>query len=127
MPREKKVIVKEFNEELAEFLKEMAPKIGSTYHKVYRELVKFNILLGIEQFRDYVESHKKEIRNKNESYFLDQDTQQKILGDDAENSVILQEIKKIGEIYSGLNSSSKEAIWDYFNLFLDLCEEYYDL
>ena len=100
----------------------MSPIIGTTYHFYFQKLVKANAVMPIQQFLLEVIPFKEKIMNKDESYFLDIETnaEDKIQGDEQ----VLTEILRLKDIYSGLDNQSRQEVWNYFQALIVLSEEY---
>ena len=114
--------IKSFNEILETFLQQLSPIIGTTYHFYFQKLVKANAVMPIQQFLIEVIPFKDKIMNKDESYFLDIETnaEDKIQGDEQ----VLTEILRLKDIYSGLDNQSRQEVWNYFQALIVLSEEY---
>ena len=114
--------IKSFNEILETFLQQLSPIIGTTYHFYFQKLVKANAVMPIQQFLVEVIPFKDKIMNKDESYFLDIETnaEDKIQGDEQ----VLTEILRLKDIYSGLDNQSRQEVWNYFQALIVLSEEY---
>ena len=114
--------IKSFNEILETFLQQLSPIIGTTYHFYFQKLVKANAVMPIQQFLLEVIPFKEKIMNKDESYFLDIETnaEDKIQGDEQ----VLTEILRLKDIYSGLDNQSRQEVWNYFQALIVLSEEY---
>lgn len=114
--------IKSFNEILETFLQQLSPIIGTTYHFYFQKLVKANAVMPIQQFLIEVIPFKDKIMSKDESYFLDIETnaEDKIQGDEQ----VLTEILRLKDIYSGLDNQSRQEVWNYFQALIVLSEEY---
>ena len=114
--------IKSFNEILETFLTQLSPIIGTTYQFYFKKLVKVNSLLPIQQFLAEVLPFKNKIMTKDESYFLEIETnaEEKIAGDEQ----VLTEILRLKDIYAGLDSNSQQEVWNYFQALIVLSEEY---
>tara|TARA_E500000178_G_scaffold356655_1_gene436702 strand:+ start:16115 stop:16486 length:372 start_codon:yes stop_codon:yes gene_type:complete len=114
--------IKSFNEILETFLQQLSPIIGTTYHFYFQKLVKANAVMPIQQFLLEVIPFKEKIMNKDESYFLDieSNAEDKIQGDEQ----VLTEILRLKDIYSGLDNQSRQEVWNYFQALIVLSEEY---
>lgn len=115
-----KEIIKQFNDILGSFLTQVTPLIGPSYYKKFDLISKLNASLFIEQFLVHALPLREKIVNKDESYFLNNDFNDKINGDDD----LLGEIFKIKDIYLKLDDNSKNNLWDITQAMLHLGEEY---
>ena len=70
-------IIKSFNEILGDFLQQISPIIGTTYHHYFTKLIKINAVEPIKLFSYYVHNSEKPlatyIETRNESYFENTD------------------------------------------------------
>ena len=113
--------IKEFNIIMESFLNQLSPLVGTTYFFYYKKLIKVNSILPIQEFSKNVLPYKKQIMNKDESYFADTDNHSdKIQGDQA----TLNEIMRLQDIYFKLDSESKKEVWNIFQALTLLSEQY---
>lgn len=113
-------IINQFNEILCSFLIQVVPIVGSTYYNNIQTIIKFNSTLPIENFLYYAIECRDKILNRDESYFLDKSTVKSTINRDDQ----LDEIFKLQNIYSVLDETSKNNVWDIFQALLFLGEEH---
>lgn len=113
-------IIKEFNEILCSFLIQVVPIVGSTYHNNLQTVIKINSGLPIENFLFYAIECRDKIKNRDESYFLDQT----VIHNNIDREDRLDEIFKLQNIYNVLDTQSKDNVWDIFQALLILGEDY---
>jgi len=114
-------IIKQFNEILSSFLIQLGPRIGSCYNAKFEQIIKYNSILPIEQFLVYALPLRDKIKNRDETYFIDNDNHKEHIADDVNT---LNEILRLQNIYSELNEESKKNVWDILQAMLILGEEY---
>ena len=113
--------IKQFNEILSSFLIQVSPLVGTTYHRQFQEIVKYNSLLPLEQFLVHALPVRDKIISRDETYFSNTTNHKDQIGND-EN--ILNEILRLQDIYVQLDETSKSNVWDIFQAMLILGEEY---
>lgn len=117
-------IIKNFNLILGDFLQQISPIIGTTYHHYFTKLIKINAVEPIKLFSYYVHNSEKPlatyIETRNESYFENTDNHM----DNITSENALMEIIKLQGIYSKLNKESKDNLWDILQALLQLSKEY---
>ena len=117
-------IIKNFNLILGDFLQQISPIIGTTYHHYFTKLIKINAVEPIKLFSYYVHNSEKPlatyIETRNESYFENTDNHM----DNITTENALMEIIKLQGIYSKLNKESKDNLWDILQALLQLSKEY---
>ena len=117
-------IIKNFNLILGDFLQQISPIIGTTYHRYFTNLIKINAVEPIKLFSYYVHNSEKPlatyIETRNESYFENTDNHM----DNITSENALMEIIKLQGIYSQLNKESKDNLWDILQALLQLSKEY---
>ena len=117
-------IIKNFNLILGDFLQQISPIIGTTYHRYFTNLIKINAVEPIKLFSYYVHNSEKPlatyIETRNESYFENTDNHM----DNITSENALMEIIKLQGIYSKLNKESKDNLWDILQALLQLSKEY---
>lgn len=121
--------IKEFNSIVESFLLQTSELVGTTYYTYFKQLIKANSLIAIENGIQFMLPHKDKIFSKDESYFCDnieftnQINTTPIL-QKCSNDQILNEIFKLKDIYYKLNDESKENIWDILQALTCLMIEY---
>ncbi len=113
-------IIEDFNDIVISLLTQICQYIGITYLNKFKQIIKCNSLLPIEQFLINALPERDKILSRDESYFNGKDYEN-ILKDD---SYTLNEILKLKNIFNNLDDSSKNNIWDFFQAMLILGEEY---
>ncbi len=116
--------IKQFNEILDSFLIQVSPLVGTTYHYQFQQIVKMNFSLPIEQFLIYALPLRDKILTRDESYFYNNDNHKENIG---ENTNTINEILRLQNIYSELDKTSRDNVWDIFQAMLILAEEYFKL
>ena len=139
-------IIKNFNSIFESLLVQLSPVIGTTLSYNYQLVIKYNAIVPIDQFLIYALPIRDKIINRDETYFLNQETQS-ILDDQIKESIDLSEkvfnkinnsdeksldkyknaineILRLKNIYEHLDTESKNNIWDIFNALLVLGEDY---
>lgn len=126
-------IIKEFNSILETFLFQLSSVMGSTYHFYFKKLIKINAILPIQQFSNNVYVYKEKIMNEDESYFFNNTSnQEKEIGQfqkyfKTDHESTLNEILRLSNIYSKLDSESRKEVWSYFKAMTILSEDYIKL
>jgi hypothetical protein len=119
--------IKNFNSILGDFLQQISPIIGTTYHVYFTRLIKINAGEPIRIFSYYVYNSDKPlatyIETRNESYFDNTDNHKKYMDKVTSENALMQIIKLQG-IYSQLNKESKDNLWDILQALLQLSKEY---
>jgi len=115
--------IKQFNILMETFLTQISPLVGTSYKHYFSKLIKANALLPIKQFYVYVEPHKKQIINRDESYFKNTDNYHDYVHNDRKDKVF-EEIIRLNTIYDKLDKKNREEMWLYFQALLVLSEEY---
>ena len=123
--------IREFNDVLGSFLVQIAPIIGSSYNHYFKQLIKVNSLMPIQQFIVYGYDYRKQILEKDESYFLSEDNKKEIdkkitlsKANESEEKRYLKEIFRLEGIWNKLSQSSKDNVWDFMQALVYLSEEY---
>lgn len=128
----KPTIIREFNQILETFLSQLSPLIGTTYHHYFKQLIKVNAILPIQQFSNNAYPHKKKIFEEDETYFADTDTHKSDINNMQEyfktdEETTLNEILRLKDIYYQLDQDSKKEVWSYFKALTLLSEDYIKL
>jgi len=116
-----KEIVSNFNEILSSFLVQISPIVGSSYSSKFDLLIKANSTMPIEQFLCHALEHEEKIMKKDEAYFQDSSNINSKLKSD---SVVMDEILRLQNIWSKIDAESKSNVWDIFQSMLYLGKEY---
>tara|TARA_B110000259_G_C13932250_1_gene369390 strand:- start:30 stop:452 length:423 start_codon:yes stop_codon:yes gene_type:complete len=129
---EKKRLCGIFNSKLNEFLNDLIKIFpDDTDFKMYKNAVNLikiaDIKKPLELYNIFVtEEYKKNIEEKNESFFLDHDYKE-ILNNEMINNVNSNVnnklVNKLKGYWSDLTDENKEFIWSYFTLFLKINEK----
>lgn len=121
-------IIKNFNLILGDFLQQVSPIIGTTYHRYYNQLIKANAILPVQYFINYVHQSEKSlvkyIESRDETYFENTDNHKKHIGGTKDADTALMEIIRLQGIYSQLSEESKDNVWDILQALLQLSNEY---
>lgn len=124
-------IIKNFNSILSDFLKQVSPIIGTTYHHQFTQLIKINCVDPIINFSYYVHNSEEPlatyIETRDESYFKNTNNHKKHIDELTNSNNTLMEIIKLQGIYSQLNKESQDNVWDIFQALLQLSKEYNDI
>jgi hypothetical protein len=112
-------VIKEFNEILEYLLIQVTPLIGDKYHNRFKQIVKANITLPIEQFLVHILPKRDKVLNKDESLF-----DSNLLAETFDDNDLLSKILTLENNYKELQQSSKDNIWDFFQALLILGEDY---
>lgn len=86
-----------------------------------------NDIKAIERFAANAESHREEIVNKNENYFLNEDCENANIFSQIAEQIGDKKVLKFKNIWKNLNSEQKECIWSYFQHFVKLSDRYKQL
>jgi hypothetical protein len=121
MPSDKIGKVKSFNEILESLLVQMSPIIGTTYHKKYMMIIKLNAMMPIQEFLIQATPVRDKILNRDESYF-ETDTALSTLVD--VETKYIKNILKLQNIYTKLDKTSRDNVWQIFQCMLILAEEW---
>ena len=113
--------VKLFNEILESLLVQMSPIIGTTYHKKYMMIIKLNAMMPIQEFLLQATPVRDKILNRDESYF-ETDTALTTLVD--VETKYIKNILKLQNIYTKLDKTSRDNVWQIFQCMLILAEEW---
>ena len=113
--------VKSFNEILESLLVQMSPIIGTTYHKKFMMIIKFNAMMPIKEFLVQATPVRDKILNRDESYF-ETDTALTTLVD--VETKYIKNILKLQNIYTKLDKTSRDNVWQIFQCMLILAEEW---
>jgi hypothetical protein len=113
--------VKLFNEILESLLVQMSPIIGTTYHKKYMMIIKLNAMMPIQEFLLQATPVRDKILNRDESYF-ETDTALSTLVD--VETKYIKNILKLQNIYTKLDKTSRDNVWQIFQCMLILAEEW---
>ena len=113
--------VKSFNEILESLLVQMSPIIGTTYHKKYMMIIKLNAMMPIQEFLLQATPVRDKILNRDESYF-ETDTALSTLVD--VETKYIKNILKLQNIYTKLDKTSRDTVWQIFQCMLILAEEW---
>lgn len=137
--------VKQFNEIFEQLLIQISPMCGTTFHYKFKQIIKYNALLPIEQFLIHALQHKDKIHNKDETYFTikndtEKENSEKYLVnliklkeqalhnndtiDNSKTEKVMNSILLLQDIYYSLDQSSKDCIWDIMQALLIIGEEY---
>ena len=121
-------IIKSFNEILSDFLLQIAPIIGSTYHYYYNKIIVVNALLPSQYFINYVHNSEKPlikyIETRDENYFTNTYDPKEHLEQSMQAETTLIEIIRLKGIYSQLSDESKDNVWNILQALLHLSNEY---
>jgi hypothetical protein len=112
-------VIKEFNEILEYLLIQVTPIIGDKYHFRFKQIVKANITLPIEQFLVHILPKRDKVLNKDESLF-----NSSLITETFDDNDLLSKILTLENNYKELQQSSKDNIWDFFQALLILGEDY---
>lgn len=121
---DKKDKVKSFNGLLESLLIQMSPLIGTTYHNKFMMIVKVNAILPLQEFLLQATPVRDKILNRDESYF-ETDTALTTLVD--VETKYINNILKLQNIYSQLDKTSRDNVWQIFQCMLILAEEWVKL
>ena len=116
--------IKTFNSILEDLLKQLEPKIGSTYHTYFVKYIKYNYVYPIQQFLFYALPMKEKILNKDETYFTNTNNHTDHFKGYDEG---LDEILRLKGIWEDLDEQSKESLWDITQALLVIALEYAEL
>ena len=137
--------IKEFNEIMDSLLIQIAPISGTSFSYKFKQIIKYNSILPIEQFLVHTLPYREKIINKDETYFFmrtEDDVKkvheywgetiklkEKVLHNkdnatEEKHKRAINEILRLQNIYEVLDDESKTNIWDIFNALLVLGEEY---
>lgn len=116
-----KEIINSFNDILSGFLAQITPLIGSSYSSKFDMIVKINNSMPIEQFMAHAIPHRDQILTRNEDYFKNSENIDEKLRD---NNVVMGEILRLQSIWTQIDESSRDNVWDIFQSMLYLGEEY---
>lgn len=116
--------IRTFNSIVEDLLKQLEPKIGSSYNFYFKKLIKFNSVLPIQQFLFYAIPMKDKILNRDETYFTNPDNHTEHFVGYEEG---LQEILRLAGIWEELDEKSKDSLWDITQVLLFTAMEYVEL
>jgi len=117
--------IKTFNSILADFLQQVSPIIGTSYHHYFTQLIKANCVEPIKIFTYYVYNSEKPlvqyIETRDEEYFVKTENHMEQIN---KSNMDLFEIIKLQGIYSELDRESKDNLWGILQALLQLSKEY---
>lgn len=117
--------IKTFNSILANFLQQVSPIIGTSYHHYFTQLIKANCVEPIKIFTYYVHNSEKPlvqyIETRDEEYFVKTENHMEQIN---KSNMDLFEIIKLQGIYSELDRESKDNLWCILQALLQLSKEY---
>ena len=137
--------IKEFNEIMDSLLIQIAPISGTSFSYKFKQIIKYNAILPIEQFLVHTLPYRDKIINKDESYFFmrtDEDVKkvheywgetiklkEKVLHNqdnatEEKHKRAINEILRLQNIYETLDQDSKDNMWSIFHALLITSEEY---
>jgi hypothetical protein len=123
---DKTELIKNFNNILSDFLEQISPLIGKTYHTKFCMIIKVNSIYPIKRFGHYAIDHETQIMNKNPEYFMDESIYkgevEKNYGSESEK--YMDKILQFKEIYLQVDTHSKENLWSILQALLLLSKEY---
>ena len=116
--------IKTFNLILADFLQQVSPIIGTSYHHYFSQLIKVNSVEPIKIFTYYVHHSDKPliqyIETRDEEYFVKTENHMDEIN---KSNMDLFEIIKLQGIYSELDRDSKDNLWGILQALLQLSKE----
>jgi|LakMenE01Jun11ns_1017448.scaffolds.fasta_scaffold8125304_1 hypothetical protein len=118
---EKQKILKKFKDNLMEFidqLREQYPNIKDL--KLMKIYIKASVPMTevIDNFYRYSIPHKNKISTKDENFFLQNDNIFSFLAPDKQTL--------LKDIWNQADNDTKDIIWQWFNLLINLSEQYYN-
>jgi len=118
-----------FNNQLASFLEELIDLFPKEKQIIVMKekielLRKANPRLIVEGFVKYALPYREYIVNKDESYFLDLTKDNKIDDFEENKYVSLTEALNLRNLWTVMDSDSKEAVWKYFQILVVLSERW---
>lgn len=123
--------IRAFNSILESFLAQTTPLVGTTYHFYFKQLVKVNAPLPIKCASEHMIMFKKQIMNKDESYFngTEDSTVTNKFNEVTELSnlpteQVISELLRLKDIYYQLDVDSRENVWAILQALLQLSIEY---
>lgn len=116
--------IKAFNEILEDLLKQLSPKIGTTYSHYFAKYIKINAITPINHFWYYAEELEEKIMNRDESYFTNADNHKDKLKNHDNG---LDEVLRLKGIYEELDTEGRNNLWDITQALFVLAQEYNQL
>jgi len=120
--------VKSFNSILEDFLQQISPLIGTSYHHYFKKIIKVNAILPIQYFIHYVFDPENlledKIINRDETYFTNENNHKNQVKNQ-DNA--LMEIVRLKGIYVDLSKDSKDNVWDILFALVHLSKDYIKL
>lgn len=113
-------IVKDFNQLLEVLIQQVAPMTGKNYHFLFKNLIKMNAMLPIQTFNEYAFEWKKQIENKDDSFFLNDN----VISGTTDNQEVITEIFQLRNVWTSLDDNSKKNLWEIVQALLMLGENY---
>ena len=83
----------------------------------------------LQYYKKFVtEEYKEHIRNKNDKFFLDHDYKEILSDSELSNDInsgdfSSQIVDRLKGYWSQISDENKEIVWNYFTLFLKICEK----
>lgn len=116
---EKENKIKDFNDVLLGFLKELTPLMGDICLKRFKLVTALSKKQPIKSFIQYVVPLQEKIINQDDTYFTD------YIQSDDDNEI--SRFLHLNGLYSTLNQQSKDTVWQYLRLLLAITIEYLQL
>lgn len=116
--------IKTFNSILEDLLKQLSPRIGSSYHFYFNKLIKINSVLPIQHFLFYALPMKDKLLNRDDDYFSNPVNYAKHFEGDNDR---LNEFIKLRKFWDELSEKDKDGLWDITQALLITGIEYIEL
>lgn len=116
-----------FNDFLYDLLKQLHGIVKSDedikyYFNMFKDLVKMQRTLVIDQFVIHVLEYYDQIKNKNEEFFMNEDVSKKNLGDN-----VISKVFKFKKLFQQLTKKEKEMLFYYLNILCYISARYFTL
>jgi hypothetical protein len=116
-----------FNDFLYDLLKQLHGIVKSDedikyYFNMFKDLVKMQRTLVIDQFIIHILEYYDEIKNKNEEFFMNEDVTKKKLGDN-----VISKVFKFKKLFQQLTKKEKEMLFYYLNILCYISARYFTL
>ena len=113
-------IIKNFNNITKNFLLQMSPYFGSSYHYYFNQMLKVNCIKPIEYYIKFACPIRDQILEEKESFLDDKNYENYV----DKNGKKFIELLRLKSIWHKLDENSRANIWKIFQALLILAEDY---
>lgn len=113
--------VKQFNLIVEDLLTQTTNLLGTKYLSNFKMLIRFNSILPIEKFTEFIYPYKEHIMNKHVDFFVKEP-----VNFEDYNNIKCNDIIDLKQIFLSIDDESKDNIWEILQALVLLCEERYN-